>query len=396
MKVGRKNKNFFIPNSPDREMENSSKKENKISFSKSKVEKDFLPSKINSSGLPNFFSRPIFLIFFLILIVGFIFFLVSNFMEEKNPNFLTCGDGTFSGYCSLKKPFFCSNETLVENIFLCGCPKSADFQNGSCISKYNSSIENKSLEYNLYGVKGNLSFEFRQDVLDELLELPRYQIYSQNEIPRRDDFAFKKINNDLQREFLIPLLIQIENLSPKSKDIQAKIAISLVQNLPYNESQFISFFGKEVRVSRYPYQVLVEGQGGCEGKSELLAFFLKEIGFGVVLFYYPEENHEVVGIKCPIEKSFRGTGYCFIETTTPSPISFSEGRYLSTEGIGKLESEPQIIMISDGISLIQNLDDYSDSRALGKIIESIENNGELNYFQKKKMDSLRERYSLNY
>ncbi|MDP3966261.1 MAG: hypothetical protein Q8Q04_01890 [archaeon] len=361
------------------------KKEGKVSSSADEKKEKML----------SFLLNPIFLIIFSILILAIILFTVFSGVEETFE-FSNCGDGTFSGYCSLSKPYFCLNETLVENEVLCGCSESFNFNGVECVSEYDSLIEEKYFDYILNGENGTLYFKSRALVLNELLALPRYQVYFANQTPRRDDFALKKIDNPLQTEFLSPLVIEIQNLYPVSKDMQAKVAVSLVQNIHYNESQFISFFGNDVRVSRYPYQVLSEGQGECEGKSELLAFFLKEMGYGVVLFYYPNENHEAVGIKCPIEESYLGTGYCFVETTMPSPISFSEGRYLKEGGIGKLSSEPEIILINEGMSLGENLEDYKDSKTLSKIIIANENNGGLNSFEKKAMDNLRKKYGLQY
>ncbi|MBU2612381.1 MAG: hypothetical protein KKB62_01525, partial [Nanoarchaeota archaeon] len=200
----------------------------------------------------------------------------------------------------------------------------------------------------------------------------------------------------LQRQFLIPLVVEIENLYPDSKDMQAKVAVSLVQNIPYNESQFVDFFGNDIRISRYPYQVLGEHQGSCEGKSELLAFLLKEMGFGVVLFYYPEEAHEAVGIKCPVERSYLRTGYCFVETTMPSPISYSDGFYLGIGGISKLSENPEFVMISRGISLSNNLEDYEDAKDLKKLVNEIESSGMLNAFGESRFNQLREKYNLSY
>ena len=51
---------------------------------------------------------------------------------------------------------------------------------------------------------------------------------------------------------------------------------------------------------KYPYEILYENKGVCSDKSRLLACLLKELGFGCVLFVYNSENHEAVGIKCPI------------------------------------------------------------------------------------------------
>ncbi|NCN51526.1 hypothetical protein GW931_00770 [archaeon] len=334
----------------------------------------------------------------LIILVILIFFLLSFSNPKEVIPFQKCGDGTFEGYCSIKKPFFCEQEVLVEKISECGCPTSFKFSNGNCISKYGSSSNESFFSYFLSGEKKEISIKIFPEVVDYLLNLTRTKIYYNGEVPRRDDFKISKIEEPVQEDYLSPLVTEIQNLAPNSKDLQAKIAVSLVQNIIYNESEFVVVpgFNVKIRLSRYPYQVLEEAQGSCEGKSELLAFLLKEMGFGVTLFYFPEENHEAVGIKCPLEYSYLGTGYCFVETTMPSPISFSEGKYLGAVGQSKLVGVSEFVLISDGISLSGDLEDYADSESLVKLTNKIDQSGSLNPVDKLKMDSLREKYNLKF
>ncbi len=358
------------------------------------MEKVFVEKKSISEHLKNYyFLGGIILVFLLIL--GVLFFYSSLDKEEVLSK---CGDGTFEGYCSLEKPFFCEEGILYENVSECGCPDSFNFVNGTCITSYSVSENLKALSYNVLGVKGEIQMNFYPEVVDYLSALPRARFYSVGEPPRRDDFKFDKINDPIQRDFLIPLVVRIQNLAPNSKDDQARIAISLVQNIPYNESDFVKVprTNFKVRLARYPYQVIGELAGSCEGKSELLAFLLREMGFGVSLFYYQPENHEAVGIKCPIKESYLGTGYCFVETTMPSPISYSEGKYLGLAGVGKLSSDPEIVLISEGISLGEDLEEYKDAKTLGKLVDKIDESGELSIIEMKKMNSLREKYNLNY
>ena len=343
------------------------------------------------------FSKDIYFIIGIIVVLFLIIFsLSSTDLEEKVSKFLKCGDGTFSGYCSLSKSYFCENETLIENSSFCGCPENFRSKERYCISDYDNLSSEVYLDYLIYGVNNSLYFKFREDVHLYLSGLPRYKVYLADEIPKRSDFKYKKIDEPIQSSFLKPLVVEIENLYPESKDMQAKVAVSIVQNIPYNESEFTLFFGTKIRISAYPYEILGKNQGSCEEKSELLAYLLKELGFGVTLFYYPNENHEAVGIKCPIEESYLGMGYCFVETTVPSPISYSEGIYLGLGGAGKLESEPEIILISDGISLSESLVDYKDAKDLKKRVDKIGKTGLLNFFEKSKMNYLREKYGLGY
>jgi len=309
-----------------------------------------------------------------------------------------CGDGSFLEHCSSTKPYYCNSRgDLVSKASVCGCEEGFNSSGEKCSSEF---FEDSSLNYFKYILKGDsqrIGFVLYGGVMDYLDSRPRGIISFENETVSRKDFKIQKINQDLQIEAIRPLIVKIQNLNP-DKDIQAKIAISLVQNIPYSEPDFVSIFGGlyEIRVARFPYQTLYEDAGSCEGKSELLAFLLRELGYGVSLFYYQEENHEAVGIKCSVEESLMGSGYCFIESTMPSPISYSEGRYLGILGSNKLKSTPQIILISKGLSLGNDLEEYDDSEALTRIVNRIDGTGKINFFEKIKFDKLRKKYGLLY
>ena len=198
------------------------------------------------------------------------------------------------------------------------------------------------------------------------------------------------MNDSLQRESILPLVKEIQNLAPDSKTDQARIAVSLVQNIPYGFSDKKELIlGKEFNHHRYPYEVLYDNEGICGEKSQLLAFLLKELGFDVAIFYNQMENHESVGIKCPKRKSWHGSEYCFVETSGPSIISDASITFVG--GIN-LESKPLVMKISDGISLSSNLEDYEDAESFKKIREK---NGNLNSFDITKLDELRKKYGLD-
>jgi len=190
------------------------------------------------------------------------------------------------------------------------------------------------------------------------------------------------------------LVVKIQNLAPSSPVDQVRIATSIVQNIPYNESRFISignFNPIKKRAARYPYQVIERNQGSCEGKSELLVLLLREMGYGTATFYYQKENHEAVGIKCPVEESLEKSGYCFIETTVPAPISYSTGTYLigNSPG-GKLGDNPEIVVLSKGMSLPSGLIEYEDS----KKIEEILSPGRTDIIDRQKLNPIYRKYGM--
>jgi len=105
-----------------------------------------------------------------------------------------------------------------------------------------------------------------------------------------------------------------------SGDDQARVAINLVQNIPYDEKKrdIDLKYDKFVNI-RYPYEVIFDNKGICSEKSLLLALLLKGLEYNVALFRIELSNlehHMAVGIKVPKEFDYMGTGYAFIETTS--------------------------------------------------------------------------------
>jgi len=331
-----------------------------------------------------------------LFVLIFIFFILvfSLFYFSKSKSEISfCGDGTLGGKCSDLKPYFCLNGTLVERASVCGCPELLSRNGNLCLSKYQSNPKNISLEYILRGERGEINFVVYEGMYNYMLNIPSSFYYFNGNESFRQNFKLKKINEEEQRELLMPLVVGIQNAA-KDKTNQVRIAVSLVQRIPYKESEKTIVVGFErINYSRSVYELLYEMQGACEGRSELLAFLLRELGYGVGLFYYPIEDHEAVGIKCPMEFSLNDSEYCFIETTGPSILSNSEEYYL---GLGKLSSEPEVIFISEGDSLGNDLYEYKDVKDFIKLSDLVEKKGELNIFRHYKLKSLREKYGLQY
>lgn len=356
---------------------------------------DFSPES-NHKGDGNFFKFGVYGIIVLIIIfVGLLFMYAFSDNAISVEPMLTCGDSTFYAECSLSKPYYCSDGMIIRDPVNCGCPEILDKEGSSCMAIEFGGEREVAFRYFLDGEERFLSMIIYDDMMDYLSTLPRALFYKKDEVPRRDDFKLMKMDDSLQREALMPLVVAIQNTAPNSIENQARMAISLVQNIIYGEPEFMSVLGGkyEVRLSRYPYQVLSEEIGSCEGKSELLAFLLRELGFEVALFHYNDENHESVGIKCPVKYSLLGSGYCFVETTVVAPIGYSTGNYLGIAG-GKLRSEPEIVRISNGFSLPDEMDEYEDSMSLNVITTKIETVGRIDSFEKKKFDRLKAKYNL--
>ena len=337
------------------------------------------------------FVLKLIIIFVCIAILMFVIFsIIKNLNSGKVEKTLTCNDGTFYDSCSLNKPYYCANGNLVENSSFCGCVRGWEIKNDSC---YSSDLYKNpkiiSLKYLLNGHEDYLNFTVYGGANNYFLNISKPYKFFTDEKATRKDYKLVQINDPIQRELLISLVVQIQNIS-NNKDDQMRIATSLVQNLPYGSSnEMFKFLGQEINYTRYPYEILYDGYGDCEEKSSLLVFLLKEIGYGTASFYYQQENHESVGIACPYEKSYLGSGYCFIETTGPSVMTNYNGNY----EFGKL-SNPEIVILSSGFSLENNLYEYDDGQKMINLMNKIDKSGGLNYFQNKSLEKIKKKYGI--
>ncbi len=289
----------------------------------------------------------------------------SDYKVEGNDckKIQRCNDETVYGECSIQKPFYCSNGTLVKKASLCGCPTDEIAQGDICISRFLIGPKEQTLNYVFRGTTSTIKFTVYAGLNDYLAELSRYY-YCDPECPSDADLELKFINDDKQKEYLIELVNVIKS-KMDIKDNQARIAISLVQKIPY-DNVIANLY------ERYPYEVIYDNAGVCGEKSKLLAFILRELGYGVVLFSFEEENHMSVGIECPMQYSYKSTGFCFIETSVPSIATDTRGDYVD---VGRLTSMPNIITVSDGISFESVSEEYHDAQEWNNIYEISESLG---------------------
>lgn len=329
------------------------------------------------------------LIYILIPVVIVLLLVALFFLKQQG---LKCGDGTHYGECSSIRPNFCDNGKLIEDASLCGCSINMTKDGNNCISQYQQEPKNISLKYVLRGEEKEINFTVYKKLSNYLSDLPFSIFYKKGEEPpSRADFILRDLNNQEQKNLLLPLVTKIQN-EAKDKNEQMRIAVSLVQKIPYGSSgREIFFAGQVMNYSRYPYQVLYDLKGVCGEKTELLQFILRELGFKVGAFYYAFENHEALAIKCPNRYGVDNTGYCFIETTGGAIISDDKIDY---SGIGKLYSNPELIAISNGNALGNNMYEYGDARRLISLRDASENNGGLNVIQNAELNELKKKYGL--
>jgi len=348
-----------------------------------------IPVYIKKTPEVNVLNTKKYIIIILFLLFVLLLVLIGNILNKKNP---TCGDVTPYEMCSLTKPYFCSDGILIEKASVCDCPDLLTKEGDSCVSAYQTNPRNIALNYILRGEEYEIDFVVYGGMANYLSSLSQVIYYDKGEIPSRADFKLKNIDEEAQRELLLPLVKKIQNITNDRED-QFRIAVSIVQNIPFGYSEKIINLGRNrtINYSRYPYEVLYDTGGICGEKSGLLAFILREMGYGVAFFYHAAENHESLGIKCPVEQSLDNTGYCFIETTGPSIITDNSIEYVG--GI-RLTSKQEVIPISQGTSLPGNLYEYGDADSMAKINEAIRESGKISILQKLGLNKLRKKYGL--
>ena len=225
------------------------------------------------------------------------------------------------------------------------------------INKGNEYGINKAvfLDFVYKGNKYGIYFIVSRPVHEKLLSLSRSLIYGKgrDKITKRN-FILPRLNNKLQREKLLPLVKKIKALTPDVHE-QARIAISLVQNIPYTGV---------ADYEKYPYGVIWEYGGACSEKSDLLLFLLRELGFGTATLIYRNENHRAVGIKCPAKYAVDDSRYCYVEATTPRIITDN----MSGLEDAKTLTDPEIIRISDGIQLEGVEEEFTDKNLFYDLI----------------------------
>jgi hypothetical protein len=312
---------------------------------------------------------------------------VAYFMLKENVE--SCNDGTLYNECSVIKPYFCSNGVLIEKASVCRCNNLLKVSQDKCISPYQDTPKNITLNYVLRGKEGKIDFVVYEKMYNYVSAIPRY-VDSRENITLLD-FKMKLINESSQREFLLPLIVEIESLTNVKED-QARIAMSIVQNIPFGSSnKTIKIGNLAVEYQRYPYEVLYDLEGICSEKAELLIFLLREIGYGTAFLYYPAENHEAVGVKCQIEKS-NFDGYCFVETTAPSIMGDDKTEYFGA--IRQLNSTPIVMISSYGLFFDKNFYEYKDSRDLIRMRESSEKYGGLSFIESFMFKALKKKYGM--
>jgi len=290
----------------------------------------------------------------------------SGYIESGNKCEPVCKDNTIFDQCSDKKPLFCSMGQLIQKASRCGCPEEEVPIGDSCISKYVIDPKQVTLSYTLRGDHKSIDYTAYKGLNDYLAD--NHAGYSCSGCDYvAEDFSdcctsnseLARVNDIKQDQYLITLVQYIQGIT-SNKDDQVRIAISLVQHIPYDKLGYSS--GN--LTGKYPYEVVYSGTGVCGEKSKLLAYLLKKLGYGTALFLYAP-IHESVGIKCPLKYQYQNTGYCFIESTNPSIVTDTNGDYAGLK-LAQMGT-PDVIKVSDGYSFDTVGEEYNDADYLNEI-----------------------------
>ena len=180
----------------------------------------------------------------------------------------------------------------------------------------------RSFSYVLKGKRGDISVNLDSNTYNYIYNVPRLsctQIPGCSSITERDRRIITEVT---QKAALAPFVAAIQAKTSKVDD-QARIAVSLAQNIPYDWDKSDEIEAGGNPHLRYPYEVLYDNKQICSENSYLVAFLLTELGFSAGVFVFPEESHDTAAIRCPAKYSYKGTGYCFIESTARRIITYN-------------------------------------------------------------------------
>ena len=222
----------------------------------------------------------------------------------------------------------------------------------------------KTLHYNyvLRGASSEITFIVYEGMYDYLVSIENSQVSYVGEAPSQEEvdriITMRYINEGAEKGELVSLVKAIKKVTPNEDD-QVRIAISLVQNIPYDWGSTNDYDWK------YPYEILYLNKGVCSEKSHLLVCLLRELGYGCSVLKFTSQNHAAVGIACPSQYAYY-SGYAFVECSTPTIITYWYGDYV---GAGKLPSSPSYaIVIQDGKVMNSISEEYQDAQTYLSLI----------------------------
>jgi hypothetical protein len=209
-----------------------------------------------------------------------------------------------------------------------------------------------------------------------------YNDYTKKAVPPVNDgnsANFLAYINDAEQQQYVTALANAIELKTDNPDDQARIAVSIVQHIPYSSGN----------PHRYPYEVLYNGHGVPGEKSMLLALLLRDLGFGSSVFSVVPEDRMATGISVLAPYDYKNTGYAFIDATEPDIITYDGSQF----SFGTASSKPEVTLVGVGRQLSSVSADYNDAHDWTTMMADISH---LSTGQRQQYDILDTKYDLSY
>lgn len=214
---------------------------------------------------------------------------------------------------------------------------------------------NRTFNGVLNGKKKTINFTVDSNIFNYIYNVPRLPCPTCSSLAERDRVI---ITEATQKAAMAPLVNAIKAAAKKPDD-RARLAISIVQNIPYDSDKSALISGGHTTHFRYPYETIYNNLQVCSENSFLIAFLLTELGYGAAVFMFPNANHEVAAIKCPARYSYQNTGYCFVEGSYRNIITYDTMALRNSSGMVLEELTPGGLTFSPKA-------DYKDAQNLKK------------------------------
>jgi hypothetical protein len=179
----------------------------------------------------------------------------------------------------------------------------------------------KKFAWQYKGQNYSLSLTMYQSVYDYYSSLPKNYSYS-GALPSdwENQYYGMFLKQNAADDTIQQLAQSLQALGKQhglTDDQVVEMTMAFVQTIPYDDAKAKDILADtNNETMQYPYETLFSDKGVCSDKSLLAYSILKQMGYGVALFAFEQDNHMAIGIQCPVGYSNYNNGYCYGETTS--------------------------------------------------------------------------------
>lgn len=141
------------------------------------------------------------------------------------------------------------------------------------------------------------------------------------------DSAIGKFMNIKDNDNLITMIVnKLFILARKNKIAEKDIpefAAAFVQYIDYDSAKAAKILVQKWDADtelNFHYETVFRNKGVCTDKSILLVSILRKLGYGAAVLLMENEKHAAAAILSSADNTLNGSGYKYIETTSPAPI----------------------------------------------------------------------------